>query len=169
MPRSRPPYPPEFRREAVQLVLGGRTVKDVSGALGCSEQSLHNWMSRSCSTRLTRLRSSRSSSRSADVNPSWRSRLSSWWRLTRLRDLFPFRVRRFDGPECARERLQHTAHRTTTAQGFACDTLDPGRRQACGQTIGDRDRAARARVATILRCHDDLAAPADHEVRRLRA
>jgi RHS repeat-associated protein len=25
MPRTRPPYPPEFRREAVQLVLGGRT------------------------------------------------------------------------------------------------------------------------------------------------
>ena len=44
MPRTRPPYPPEFRREAVQLVLGGRTVKDVSGALDCSEQSLHNWV-----------------------------------------------------------------------------------------------------------------------------
>jgi transposase len=44
MPRSRPPYPPEFRREAVQLVLGGRSVKDVAGALGCSEQSLYNWV-----------------------------------------------------------------------------------------------------------------------------
>jgi len=44
MPRSRPPYPPEFRREAVQLVRGGRTVKDVADALGCSEQSLHNWV-----------------------------------------------------------------------------------------------------------------------------
>jgi transposase len=44
MPRTRPPYPPEFRREAVQLVLAGRTVKDVAGALGCSEQSLHNWV-----------------------------------------------------------------------------------------------------------------------------
>jgi transposase-like protein len=44
MSRTRPPYPPEFRREAVQLMLGGRTVKDVSGALGCSEQSLHNWV-----------------------------------------------------------------------------------------------------------------------------
>ena len=42
--RTRPPYPPEFRREAVQLVLGGRSVKDVAGALGCSEQSLHNWV-----------------------------------------------------------------------------------------------------------------------------
>ena len=44
MARTRPPYPPEFRREAVQLVLGGRSVKDVVGALRCSEQSLHNWV-----------------------------------------------------------------------------------------------------------------------------
>jgi transposase len=43
MPRSRPPYPLEFRREAVQPVLGGRSVKDVAGALGCSEQSLDYW------------------------------------------------------------------------------------------------------------------------------
>jgi transposase len=46
MPRSRPPCPPEFRREAVQLVLGGGSVKDVAGALGSSEQSLHNWVKR---------------------------------------------------------------------------------------------------------------------------
>jgi transposase len=44
MPRTRPPYAPEFRAEAVQLVLAGRTVKDVAGSLGCSEQSLHNWV-----------------------------------------------------------------------------------------------------------------------------
>jgi transposase len=43
MPRMRPPYPPEFRAEAVQLVLAGRSVRDV-GSLGCSEQSLHNWV-----------------------------------------------------------------------------------------------------------------------------
>ena len=44
MSRTRGPYPPEFRREAVQLVLAGRSVKDVAGGLGCSEQSLHNWV-----------------------------------------------------------------------------------------------------------------------------
>ncbi len=44
MPRTRPPYPPEFRREAVQLVRAGRTIKDVAESLGCSEQSLHNWV-----------------------------------------------------------------------------------------------------------------------------
>jgi len=44
MPRTRPPYPPEFRREAVQLVRAGRSVKDVADSLGCSDQSLHNWV-----------------------------------------------------------------------------------------------------------------------------
>jgi len=42
-------------------------------------------MSRSCSSCLTRLRSSRSSSRSASVSPSSRSRRSSWSRLIQLR------------------------------------------------------------------------------------
>jgi transposase len=46
MPRSRPSYPEEFRREAVQLVGGGRSVEDVAGSLGCSEQALHNWTKR---------------------------------------------------------------------------------------------------------------------------
>ena len=46
MPRTRGPYPPEFRREAVKLVLAGRTVKDVADSLGCSDQSLHIWLKR---------------------------------------------------------------------------------------------------------------------------
>ncbi len=44
MPRTRAPYPPEFRREAVELVLAGRSVRDVAESLGCSDQSLHNWV-----------------------------------------------------------------------------------------------------------------------------
>jgi transposase len=44
MPRTRRPYPPEFRREAVQLVRAGRSVKDVAKSLGCSDQSLHIWV-----------------------------------------------------------------------------------------------------------------------------
>jgi transposase len=44
MPKSRPPYPIEFRREAVGLVRSGRSIKDVAGSLGCSEQSLQNWV-----------------------------------------------------------------------------------------------------------------------------
>jgi transposase len=46
VPRSRPPYPEEFRREAVELVRGGRSVKDVAASLGCSEQALHTWVKR---------------------------------------------------------------------------------------------------------------------------
>lgn len=44
MPRSRPPYPPEFRREAVQMVRSGRSIKDVSESLGMTPQSLRNWV-----------------------------------------------------------------------------------------------------------------------------
>jgi len=44
MPQSKPPYPEEFRREAVQLVRGGRSVKDVAESLGCSEQALYTWV-----------------------------------------------------------------------------------------------------------------------------
>jgi len=44
MPRTRPPYPEEFRREAVELVRGGRSVRDVAGSLGVSDQTLRNWV-----------------------------------------------------------------------------------------------------------------------------
>ena len=44
MPRARPPYPPEFRREAMKLLRSGaRTPKQLAAELGCSEQTLHNW------------------------------------------------------------------------------------------------------------------------------
>jgi transposase len=47
VPRTRPPYPPEFRREAVALVRReGRSVPDVAEALGCSQQSLRTWLKR---------------------------------------------------------------------------------------------------------------------------
>jgi transposase len=46
MPKSRPPYPEEFRREAVQMVRGGRTIVDVAASLGVTEQSLRNWVKR---------------------------------------------------------------------------------------------------------------------------
>ncbi len=44
MPRSRLPYPPEFRREAVQMVRSGRSIKDVAESLGMTPQSLRNWV-----------------------------------------------------------------------------------------------------------------------------
>jgi transposase len=44
MPKSRPPYPEEFRREAVQMVRAGRKVSDVATSLGVTEQSLRTWV-----------------------------------------------------------------------------------------------------------------------------
>ena len=39
-----PPYPEEFRREAVRLLRrGDRTVPELARDLGCSQQSLRNW------------------------------------------------------------------------------------------------------------------------------
>ena len=44
MPKTRPPYPEEFRREAVRvLVESGRTPDAVGRELGVSPQSLRNW------------------------------------------------------------------------------------------------------------------------------
>ena len=43
MPKTRPPFPEQFRREAVELVRGGRSIPDVAESLGVSQQSLRNW------------------------------------------------------------------------------------------------------------------------------
>jgi transposase len=43
MPRTRPPFPSEFRREAVELVRSGVPLKQVAADLGVSEQTLRNW------------------------------------------------------------------------------------------------------------------------------
>lgn len=45
MGRTRPPYPDEFRREALSLLRSGaRTPKELAGELGCTEQTLRNWV-----------------------------------------------------------------------------------------------------------------------------
>jgi transposase len=44
LPRTRPPYPEEFRREAVRLLRSGeRKVAVLARELGVSEQTLRNW------------------------------------------------------------------------------------------------------------------------------
>jgi transposase len=46
VPKTRPAYPPEFRREAVQMLRAGRTPRELSESLGVSEQTLRNWRRR---------------------------------------------------------------------------------------------------------------------------
>jgi transposase len=45
VPRTRPPYPPEFRVEAVRLIRSsGKPLAQISRDLGVSEQSLRVWV-----------------------------------------------------------------------------------------------------------------------------
>jgi transposase-like protein len=45
MPRTRPPYPPAFRAEAVALLrTSGKPVPVIARDLGVSEQTLRNWL-----------------------------------------------------------------------------------------------------------------------------
>ena len=45
MPRTRPPYPEQFRREAVGLVRrSGQPVREIAKDLGVTEQSLRTWV-----------------------------------------------------------------------------------------------------------------------------
>jgi transposase len=45
MPKTRPPYPEEFRREAVALIRSGqRSLAEASRSLGVSQQTLRNWL-----------------------------------------------------------------------------------------------------------------------------
>jgi transposase-like protein len=47
MPKTRPPYDPEFRRRILELVSSGRSVKSLAEEFGCTEQSIRNWQRQS--------------------------------------------------------------------------------------------------------------------------
>ena len=44
MPKSRPPYPAEFRARMVELVRSGRTPEELSREFEPSAQSISNWV-----------------------------------------------------------------------------------------------------------------------------
>ena len=44
MPKNRPPYPPEFRQQMVDLVRAGRTPEELSREFEPTAQSIWNWV-----------------------------------------------------------------------------------------------------------------------------
>ncbi len=44
MSKTRPPYPPEFRRQMVELVRSGRTPEELSREFEPTAQSIRNWV-----------------------------------------------------------------------------------------------------------------------------
>lgn len=44
MPKSRPPYPPEFRQQMVELVRAGRNPDELAEEFEPSAQTVRNWV-----------------------------------------------------------------------------------------------------------------------------
>ena len=44
MAKTRPPYPAEFREQIVELARVGRTAAELSREVGCSAQTVTNWI-----------------------------------------------------------------------------------------------------------------------------
>ena len=44
MPKTRPPYPPEFRRQMVELVRAGRTPGELAREFEPTAQAIRNWL-----------------------------------------------------------------------------------------------------------------------------
>lgn len=44
MPKSHPPYPPEFRRQMVELVRAGRTPNELAAEFEPTAESIRNWV-----------------------------------------------------------------------------------------------------------------------------
>ncbi len=43
MPKSKPPYDPEFRKRVVELVRAGQPVSALAKKFGCTQQTIRNW------------------------------------------------------------------------------------------------------------------------------
>ena len=65
MSKSRGAYPPEFRRQMVELVRAGRRPEELAGEFEPTAQSIRNWVSQS----------ERCASRSSDLTSSEREEL----------------------------------------------------------------------------------------------
>ena len=47
MPKFRPPYPPEFRQQMIELVRAGRTPEELAREFEPSAQAIRNWVRQS--------------------------------------------------------------------------------------------------------------------------
>ena len=47
MPKSHPPYPPEFRRQMVELVRAGRSPEELAKEFEPTAQAIRNWVAQS--------------------------------------------------------------------------------------------------------------------------
>ena len=50
MPRTRPPYPPEFREQLIALHRAGRTVEELAAEFEPSAQTIRNWITHAAAT-----------------------------------------------------------------------------------------------------------------------
>jgi transposase len=46
MPKTKPPYPAEFRRQMVELAQAGRTPAQLAREFDCTAQTIINWVAR---------------------------------------------------------------------------------------------------------------------------
>ena len=44
MPKSRPPYPAEFRQQIIELAQAGRSPQELSREFGATSQTIVNWL-----------------------------------------------------------------------------------------------------------------------------
>jgi transposase len=44
MPRTRPPYPAEFRQQIIELARAGKSPAELSREFGCTAQTIANWL-----------------------------------------------------------------------------------------------------------------------------
>ena len=51
MPKTKPPYPTEFRRQMVELAMAGRTPAELSREFARSAQTITNWVARAAADR----------------------------------------------------------------------------------------------------------------------
>jgi transposase len=47
MPKSKPPYPAQFRQQMIELVSVGRTPAQLAREFGCTAQTIANWVAQS--------------------------------------------------------------------------------------------------------------------------